>query len=372
MPSKIYRNTYGKIDFYAIKHNLEVIQFNLGEEKNIIPVLKANAYGHGSIEVAKYLENEQFDFFAVALLEEAMELREAGIKATILVLGWVAPRYAYLAAQHNFILTVFQTKWLEEVQALNLEGKINIHIKLDTGMGRNGLRTEFEMKGFLNELINTEVIKVTGVYTHFASADHKDRTYYNGQLIRFNELTAMIEKVYPKKDLIIHIGNSGASIQHSKDMTAYSRVGVSIYGMYPSAEVKELATVKLKPALELKSEIVHVKQALADNKISYASTYTAKEGEWIGTVAIGYADGWLRKLQGSDVLVDGKRMKVIGRICMDMLMIKLDQEYDIGTEVTLIGEDGDEFISVDEIAEHLETINYEITTNLSNRIPRIY
>lgn len=372
MPNKIYRKTYAKVDFNAIKHNLNVIRFNLGEEKKIVPVLKANAYGHGSVEVAKYLESEHYDFFAVALLEEAMELRASGIKATILVLGWVAPCYAYLAAQHNFILTVFQTEWLQELQALNLEAKFNIHIKLDTGMGRNGLRTEVEMKSFLKELKNTEVIKVTGIYTHFASADHKDPTYYNGQLIRFNELTTMIEKEYPKKDLTIHIGNSGASIQHSKDMTAYSRVGVSIYGMYPSTEVKQSATVKLQPALELKSEIVHVKQALADNKISYASTYTAKEGEWIGTVAIGYADGWLRKLQGSDVLVDGKRMKVIGRICMDMLMIKLDKKYDVGTEVTLIGEDGNEFISVDEIAEQLDTINYEITTNLSNRIPRTY
>lgn len=372
MPSEIYRNTYAKIDFNAIKHNLEVIQFNLGEEKKIIPVLKANAYGHGSVEVAKYLESEHYNFFAVALLEEAMELRKSGVKATILVLGWVAPRYAYLAAEHGFILTVFQTEWLDELRALNLEMKINIHIKLDTGMGRNGLQTKYEVKNFLKELKNTELVKVSGIYTHFASADQNDHTYYNGQLIRFNELTSIVEKEIPTKDLTIHIGNSGASIQHSKDMTAYSRVGVSIYGMYPSPEVKQSTTVKLQPALELRSEIVHVKQALADNKISYASTYTAKEGEWIGTVAIGYADGWLRKLQGSNVLVNGKRMEVIGRICMDMLMIRLDQKYDIGTEVTLIGKDGDAFISVDEIAEQLDTINYEITTNLTKRVPRMY
>ena len=372
MTRAIYRNTYAKIDLNAIKHNLNVIQTNLGKEKNIIPVLKADAYGHGSVEVARFLESEHYDFFAVALLEEAMELREAGIQATILILGWVAPKYAYLAAQHNFILTVFQTTWLKEVRALTSEAKINIHIKLDTGMGRNGLRTETELQNFLNELSITSQIKVTGLYTHFASADHLEVDYYNKQVARFNELAPLVWQMYPKQDLTIHIGNSGASIQHTEDMTAYSRVGVSIYGMYPSHDLKQTAPVKLKPALQLKSEIIHVKQALAHDKISYSSTYTAQEGEWIGTVAIGYADGWLRKLQNSDVLVAGKRMKVIGRICMDMLMIKLDKAYDIGTEVTLIGEDHGAFISVDEIADQLDTINYEITTNLSDRIPRIY
>lgn len=155
-------------------------------------------------------------------------------------------------------------------------------------------------------------------------------------------------------------------------MTTYSRVGVSIYGMYPSQIVKKKAFVKLQPALELKSEIIHVKKVKKGENIGYACNYTTEEESWIGTVAIGYADGWLRKLQNSEVLVEGERVKIVGRICMDMLMIKLNKKQTIGTEVTLIGQNLNEFISIDEIASKLDTINYEITTNISNRVPRIY
>ncbi len=372
MQSIMYRNTYAKIDLSAIKHNLDIIKVNLGGKKKIIPVLKANAYGHGSVEIAQFLENQGYDFFAVALLEEAIELRKSGVKAIILVLGWVAPRYAYLAIRHNFILTAFQIEWLESIQKLNLQGRLNIHLKIDTGMGRNGLRTEFEIMDFINKLKSIEEIELSGVYTHFATADDIDNTYYNEQVHNFHRLIKVVKTAYPHKNLVIHIGNSGASIQYPNDMTDYSRVGVSIYGMYPSMSVKESASMKLKPALELKSEITHVKQTRAGDKISYGSTYITKKGDWIGTVAIGYADGWLRRLQGTEVLVSGKRMEIVGRICMDMLMIKLDQAYEIGTEVTLIGKNGDATISIDEIASKLETINYEVTTNLSSRIPRIY
>lgn len=372
MTKKIYRNTYVEINLNTLKYNLEAIQINLGKEKKIVPVLKANAYGHGSVEVARFLEKEKYDFFAVALLEEAMELRESGIKATILVLGWVAPKFAYLAIEHDFILTVFQTKWLEELENCEIREDLNIHIKLDTGMGRNGLRNEVELLTFINKLAEIPLIKVKGVYTHFASADHKEFTYYKTQIKKFDQLVEVINQVYPKENLVIHVGNSAASIQHASDMPDYSRVGVSLYGMYPSEDVKDANLIELKPALELKSEIIHVKQTLEGDKISYAGNYVSKEGDFIGTVAIGYADGWIRKLQNTDVLVEGKRMKIVGRICMDMLMIKLDKAYDVGTEVTLIGSSGAETISIDEIADQRETINYEVTTNLTSRIPRIY
>lgn len=372
MTCKNYRNTYAKVNLNAIKYNLEAIQVRLGKRKQIIPILKGNAYGHGAVEVAKYLENEQFDYFAVSLLEEAIELREAGIQATILVLEWVAPHYAYIAIEYNLILTAFQSKWLKDVENVDLQKKLKIHIKIDTGMGRNGLRNEIELIEFIDELIEMNTFEVAGVYTHFATADYEDDTYYQRQINKFNYLLNILENTYPENSLAIHIGNSGASIQYPKDMYDYSRVGVSIYGMYPSPIVKKLTDVDLKPALELKSEIIHVKQVNHGDKISYGNTYTASSEEWIGTIAIGYADGWLRKLQGSDVLVEGKRMPIIGRICMDMFMIKLDQAYEVGTEVTLIGRSGKEFISVDEIAEKSDTINYEIITTLTNRIPRIY
>ncbi len=370
--NRMYRNTYAEIDLNAIKENLHAIQINLGSKKRIIPVLKANAYGHGSVKVAEYLEEVGYDIFAVALLEEAMELRASGVRATILVLGWVAPHYAHLAVKHDFILTVFQKQWLKEVEALALQDTLQIHIKLDTGMGRNGLRNEAEVSGFLSQLSEMQFIKVTGLYTHFASADYKDSAYYKEQMHKFNQLVEIIFQIYKKESLMIHVGNSGASIQHAMDMPTYSRVGVSLYGMYPSSDIKAANLIKLKPALALKSEIVHVKKMHQGDRVSYGGSYIAKEGDWIGTVAIGYADGWLRKLQGSTVLVAGKRMSIVGRICMDMLMIKLDQHYKVGTEVTLIGKNGNAVISIDEIAERLETINYEVTTNITSRVPRIY
>ncbi len=368
----MYRNTYAEIDLNAIKENLQAIQINLGSKKRMIPVLKANAYGHGSVKVAEYLEELGYDIFAVALLEEAMELRESGIKATILVLGWVAPPYAHIAVKHNFILTVFQKQWLEELDALDLQGTLQIHIKLDTGMGRNGLRNEEEVNTFLSQLSEMQLIKVAGLYTHFASADYKDSAYYKEQMNKFNQLVKIIFQVYPEETLMIHVGNSGASIQHALDMPTYSRVGVSLYGLYPSLDIKVANLVKLKPALALKSEIIHIKKMHEGDKVSYGGSYIAKEGDWIGTVAIGYADGWLRKLQGSSVLVAGKRMRIVGRICMDMMMIKLDQHYEVGTEVTLIGNSEGAVISIDEVAERLETINYEVSTNITSRVPRIY
>ena len=368
----LYRKTYAKINLEAIRNNLETIQAHIGQQNKIIPVLKANAYGHGSVEVASFLEKHKYDFFAVALLEEALELRESGVKTPILILGWVHPDYAYLAIQHDFVLTVFQKEWLEKVGKLNLIGSLNIHIKADTGMGRNGLKNDIEMQELIGTLVKIPFINVTGIYTHFATADDEDSSFFYKQLSKWKQIYESVTKYYPAEQIITHIGNSASSIQYPNHMTTYTRVGVSIYGMYPSQYVKESAKINLQPALELKSEIIHVKKASVGDKIGYGCTYTADEESWIGTIAIGYADGWLRKLQGSDVLIEGKRMQIVGRICMDMLMVKLDQKYPIGTEVTLIGQSGNDFISVDEISNKLETINYEITTNLTDRVPRIY
>src|SRR5699024_11530416 len=164
MPNPIYRNTYAKINLKAIRHNIEAIQMNLGKQNKVIPVLKANAYGHGSIEVAKFLEKQNCDFFAVALLEEALELREAGIKTKILILGWVHPDYAYLAIQHNFILTVFQKEWLERAQTLSLSKTVKVNVKVDTRMGGNGIKREFEREELSSILKKITFIDVTGNY----------------------------------------------------------------------------------------------------------------------------------------------------------------------------------------------------------------
>lgn len=368
-----YRNAYAEIDLEAIHHNLTVIKENLQSGNEVIPVLKANAYGHGSVEIAKYIVEKGVNILAVTLLEEAMELRENGVTSPIIVLGWVSPAYAHIAAENNLVLTVFQKNWLKRVNELGLlKTNLSIHVKFDTGMGRNGIRSNEELSGFTNEALKSNNIEITGVFTHFATSDNEDATYFNEQINRFEGLFSCLTTFVEESQLMVHIGNSAASLQHPKQMTHYSRVGVSMYGMYPSADVKKAVDVKLKPALTLRSELIHVKKVKLGDKISYGGTYEVSADEWIGTVAFGYGDGWVRKLQGSYVLVEGKRMQIVGRICMDMFMIKLDKEYEVTTPVTMIGADHDAFISVDEVAEYIDTINYEVTTLLTNRVPRVY
>src|SRR5699024_3064826 len=173
-------------------------------------------------------------------------------------------------------------------------------------------------------------------------------------------------------ELIVHIGNSAAGIQYPEKMRQYTRFGISMYGLYPSAAIRELDHVKLKPALSLKSTLVHIKKLPVGEGISYSTTYRTESEEWVGTIPIGYGDGWSRRLQGFHVLIDGKKMPIVGRVCMDFTMVRLDQPYEVGTEVVLIGEQNGNTIEADDVADYLDTINYEITCQLTSRIPRVY
>lgn len=366
-----YRPTWVEVNLDAVEYNITQIQKILPSTSNIMAVVKANGYGHGSIRIAKKALQAGAKALAVALLEEAIELRDAGIDVPILVLGWVDSTFAHLAAQHHVTLTVFQQSWLKKIDDSALKSKLNIHLKLDTGMGRIGVRSEEELKSILQELNRKKNIYLTGAYTHFATADADTMDYYDYQNSRFNEYLGIINDQL-EEPIMIHAGNSAASIRFPKKMHNYIRFGISMYGLYPSLTVKEENHLSLKSSFSLHSRLIHVKKVEPNASISYGNTYFTSDTEWIGTVPIGYGDGWSRKLQGASVLVDGKRMPIIGRICMDQLMIRLDKEYDIGTKVTLIGEQNGEIIEVDEIADYLETINYEIPCMINERVPRVY
>lgn len=366
-----YRDTWIEINLETIKYNITQMKEKLPQDSNIIAVVKANAYGHGMVPVAKKAIESGANGLAVALLEEALTLREASIKVPILVLGWVPPQFAPLAAENNITLSVFQKDWLAEVTRYEVEKPLQLHLKLDTGMGRIGLRKEEEIASLLGEIKDNPKVRLTGIFTHFATADEADLDFFHQQNARFEQLLSVFKENW-EEPVTIHIGNSAASIRFPNNMHNCIRFGISMYGLYPSAIVKEEQAIKLKPAFSLHSKLVHVKKLTKGESVSYGRTYIAQADEWIGTIPIGYGDGWNRRLQGMDVLVEGKRLPIVGRICMDQLMIKLDREYEIGTKVTLIGKQGNATIEMDEVAEYLGTINYEVPCMLNERIPRVY
>ncbi|GIN54835.1 alanine racemase [Bacillus paralicheniformis] len=365
-----YRKTWAEIDLTALKENVRNMKRHIGEHVHLMAVVKANAYGHGDAQVAKAALAEGASILAVALLDEALSLRAQGIEEPILVLGAVPPEYASIAAEKRITVTGYSAGWLQDVLGFlgETEAALEYHLKIDTGMGRLGCKTEEEIKEMMEMTESSDKLNCTGVFTHFATADEKDTDYFDMQLDRFKELISPL----PLDRLMVHSSNSAAGLRFREQLFNAVRFGIGMYGLAPSTEIKDELPFRLREVFSLHTELTHVKKIKKGESVSYGATYTAKRDEWIGTVPVGYADGWLRRLAGTEVLIDGKRQKIAGRICMDQFMISLAEEYPVGTKVTLIGKQKDEWISVDEIAQHLQTINYEITCMISSRVPRMF
>lgn len=367
---RFYRDSWIDIQLNHIQYNIKQLKERLRPETEIFAVVKANAYGHGDKQVAEAAIEAGASRLAVAFLDEALKLRQAGITVPILVMGWVRPKDAPLAAEKDITVTFFQREWLEEAKQYDYSKPLKLHMKWDTGMGRIGIRTVAELHDLLKGLTDERFL-LEGLFTHFATADEAETAYYREQQERFASFLSAFRAAW-NKPVTIHTGNSAAGMRFPDDMQHYVRFGISMYGLYPSEEVKKERPIDLKPAFSLRSRLIHVKKLDAGESISYGATYTADKEEWIGTIPLGYADGIIRKLQGSDVLVNGKRMEIVGRICMDQFMVKLDKSYPIGQEVTVIGSQGEEEITIDELAGHLDTINYEIPCIITSRVPRVY
>jgi alanine racemase len=364
-----YRDTWAEVDLDSIAHNISAIRSNLPEEVTLIAVVKANAYGHGDVQIAQMALQLGATHLAVAFLDEALALRNKGIQSPIIVLGASRPRDIKVAVQYDITLTAFQYEWFEESREyLGANQTINIHLKIDTGMGRIGIRSSEEVNAIEDFVERDNRFQIEGIYTHFATADELDTTYLDKQQRAFMDILSVLKK-RPK---MIHSSNSAAALRFPFAYFNAVRVGIAAYGLTPSKEIEHLLPFSLREAFSLHSRIVHVKKLAKGEKVSYGITYETMEEEWIATLPIGYADGWIRKLQGQEVIVDGVRAPIIGRICMDQCMVKLPHYVPIGTKVTLIGQQSNEKISVNEIAEKLETINYEIPCIISNRVPRIY
>ncbi|PFK30935.1 alanine racemase [Bacillus cereus] len=369
------RDTIVEVNLDAIKHNVREFKKRVNDENmTMMAAVKANAYGHGAVEVAKAAVEAGINQLAVAFVDEGIELREAGISVPILILGYTPVDAAKDAIEYDIMMTVYRIedlKGIDEV-AQRLGKKARIQVKIDTGMSRIGLQEE-EVAPFLEELKNMKHIKVEGVFTHYSTADEIDKTYTNMQ-------TNLFEKaVTTAKEMGIHLpyihsSNSAGSMELSNTFQNMVRVGIGIYGMYPSKEVDN-TVVSLQPALSLKSKVAHIKHAKKNRGVSYGNTYVTTGEEWIATVPIGYADGYNRQLSNKGhALINGVRVPILGRVCMDQLMLDVTNAMPVhvGDEVVFYGKQGEKEILVEEIADMLGTINYEVTCMLDRRIPRVY
>ncbi len=364
-----YRDTWAEIDLDAIIENVQQTKKILVNTEKLIAVVKANAYGHGQLQIAEAALEAGADMLAVAILDEALLLRRHGIKAPILVLGAVPAVYVKLAAEQNLALTVFDRSWvLEARDILRVHGQsIDIHVKVDTGMTRLGVQSFTELTELLEEIDN-KALRLQGVMTHFATADELDERQLRSQINSFEAILAKL----PVKPAYIHSGNSAGILRFPEAHYNAVRLGIAMYGLSPSEQIKPLLPFNLKPALSLHTRLTQVKCVAPGTKVSYGAKYTTTDYEWIGTLPIGYADGWFRSLTGQEVLINGLRVPIVGTICMDQCMVRLPHKLEAGTHVTLIGSNGEDTVTTDELAAKLGTINYEIVCAISSRMPRVY
>ena len=357
-----YRDTWAEIDLDAITHNVKQIK-DLHPTKEIFAVVKANGYGHGDAEVSKVAIEAGVSCLAVSGLDEALRLRNSGIEVPILVLGMTRLKDVLLAAENNISLTAHDEMWIEHLVSLPLTTPVKVHLKIDSGMHRLGLMTEEQVQKNFNMLKTAPMVEVEGVFTHMATAD-SDKEYLGHQIETFKCLIGNLDLSDVK---YVHLENTATLLQKEFDFDHGIRLGLGLYGINPDKEFIPIE-FELKPALKLLSNLVQVKKIKKGDKVGYGATYEAQEDEWIGVVPIGYADGWTRSHQGRHVIVNGYECEIIGRVCMDQMMIRLPKQFPMGTEVILIG-DG---MPVERVAAEVGTISYEILCLISDRVPRVY
>lgn len=371
MVTATLRSSRVLINEAAITHNLTHALTGLPKGTDLFAVVKADAYGHGLLLVARVAQAAGASGFCVAVLDEALALRRAGFTLPILVLGIIEPEYAAIAAANHIAVPVGSSEWLTAaIAGLNAADlpKLHVHFALDTGMGRIGFRHLEDIKAAVRVVqAASSQIEITGLFTHFATADDPDPTYFNLQVARFHQFLGAL----PERPRYVHVANSATSLWHAACDCNLVRFGVAMYGLNPSGRAIETLPYPLAPALSVVSSLSFVKQIAAGEAVSYGATYHAPQTEWIGTVPMGYADGWQRRLQGFHVLVEGEECEIVGRICMDQFMIRLPRQLPTGMPVVLVGRSGEREITLQDVADYAHTIHYEIACGLSERLPRV-
>lgn len=375
-----YRPTQAEIDIDALQSNYLAFRTRLPKDMKLLACVKANAYGHGAVPVARELEQFGADYLSVAFLEEALELRQSGITMPILVLGYTPEHGIRTAWEHNITLTVFSGETLGAIESLDpseFPHKLKVHIKIDSGMGRIGLLPGEEVVDFVQRALQIPQLELEGLFTHYATADEENKSYTLEQYRRFQGVVDALRENGINIP-IIHTGNSAIAIDLPEISCHMVRIGISLYGLYPSEEVS-FEQVKLTPVLSLKTEVVFVKSLPPHSSISYGARYVTDQEEIIATLPIGYADGYSRLLGGkAQVLIRGRRVPVVGTICMDQCMVSLQalaeeaEEIKVGEEVVLIGQQSGGVISAGELASEMGTIHYELICMLAHRVTRVY
>lgn len=372
-----YSRVYATVDLDAIHSNVDHMKANIAPETGIIGVIKTDGYGHGAVPIARELESLDYMLgFATATEEEAIILRKSGIQKPILILGYSFP-YSYEdMIIHDIHPAVFREDMAEQLSAcaVKLGKEVHVHIKVDTGMTRIGIMPDESGLRFVQKVMQLPGIHIQGIFTHFARADEADKTHAEKQLLLFRQFVEYVERETGYHIPMCHCSNSAGIVEMKEANMDAVRAGIILYGLWPSDEVaKDL--VELTPAMELKSRIVYVKEIEPGTEVSYGGTFVAERKTKVATVPVGYGDGYPRGLSGKgSVLVRGQRVPIIGRVCMDQFMIDITElpEAAEGDEVTLIGKDGREEITMEEVGELSGRFNYELACCIGKRVPRIY
>lgn len=364
---KSTRPVYLEVNLSQLKRNIESIRVHVGNAK-IMPMIKANAYGHGVDGVAPFIE-PYVDYFGVAILEEGIHLRELGITKPILVAGGTLPEQAAYFAEYDLTLTGSSIELLDAAEEVSrTSGKrIKTHLKFDTGMERVGAH-EYEAEALVQKSTACSHLDIEGIYTHFANSELADRTYSSMQLERFQEVLDVYRKLSVSVPPIKHVCNSGGILNLPEAHFDLVRPGILFYGVYPGDEVDR--AVDVKPAVTWHAKVSYSKRTMPGRAVSYGSLWQAEKETRIVTVPCGYADGYFRRMTNrAQVSINQKRYPQVGRICMDQFMVNVgDDEINVGDDVILLGND----ISAEDLAEWMGTNEYEVLTNISARVPRVY
>jgi len=365
----IERATRAIIDLGAVSHNVSEIRKKIGNETGLMAMVKADGYGHGAVEVSKAALGSGADSLGVALPEEGQKLREAGIEVPILVVGLIQPQEAYKVVKFRLAQAVASVELLEALdsEAGKASTRVNVHVKVETGMGRIGLNPE-DVVSFVRKVKDFRNLNLEGIFSHFPSSDERDKTFSMGQLQLFNQVISKLRLAgieIPKK----HMANSAAILDLPQSYYDMVRPGIMIYGFYPSTEVSR--SINLKQAMTLKTKVSQVKVAPPGTPISYGRTFITRRKTTVATLPVGYGDGYNRLLSNcGEVLIKGHRAPVIGTVCMDMCMVDASGVEDIrpGDEVILFGEG----LPAEEVATKIGTIVHEVICSVNKRVPRLY
>ena len=369
------RNTQARVNLAAIAHNIDAARARVGANTRIMAVVKAEAYGHGAVAVSRYLEQRgAVDFLGVAIVEEGIALREAGISMPVLVLGAADAEHIRAGVAHDLALTAFDDKTLllAAEYAAQFKRTAAIHIKLDTGMNRIGVKSLTEFESLIDIFRHNRRLKFEGLFTHFAKSEERDGKLTHVQAKRFADFAKLARAAGFAP--LLHAANSGAVFTNAGafgfDMV---RLGISMYGYHP--DLAQSGEYALRPALSWHTNVAHVKTVPAGEGVSYGHRFIAPRETVVATLPVGYGDGYKRCLSGkSEVLIRGRRVPQIGTVCMDQIMIDVTELADVkvGDAVVLLGEQGDECITADELARLADSISYEILLSVSARVPRVY